>query len=403
MNDRVSVPVMERTRHALRLWWLPLAFTGLAAAEVLSAYADRTPGEQVLMLAFLVPLALTLALRFRAPGAAAVAAAVIAVAFVVLAQGDLADQPPFTPFLVLLAAFFGLGLRERGRSLLRAGAISAGTVLALQVAQVTAGRAVGDVVPSTLMWLAAFAAGRVAHRSLMQAVEAGQRAAAAESDREAAAVRAAAAERRRIARELHDVLAHSLSAIVVQASVEARLLPDRTGTTAETLETIERAGREALVELRHLLGLLRADGEDPMSQPLPSLAQLDRLVEGLCRAGHDVRVEPRGDLAGIPAGAGVSAYRIIQEAVTNALKHAPGSPIRILVDAAGGDVDVWVENGPAGAPFTGLPGGGHGLVGMQERTRMYGGSLEAAATPGGGFRVRARFPGAAAVAGVASS
>ena len=211
---------------------------------------------------------------------------------------------PSAPFLVLLTMFFGLGLRERARSLLWAGTASAGTVLVLQGAQVTAGRAVGDIVPSTLLWLAAFAAGRVAHRSLRQAAEAGQRAAAAESDRAATAVRATAAERRRIARELHDVLAHNLSAIVVQASVEARLLPDRTGTTAETLETIERAGREALVELRHLLGLLRADGEDPMSQPLPSLAQLDRLVEGLRRAGHDVRVEPRGDLAGSRPGPG---------------------------------------------------------------------------------------------------
>ena len=94
---------------------------------------------------------------------------------------------------------------------------------------------------------------------------------------------------------------------------------------------------------------------------------------------------------------------MIQEAVTNALKHAPGAPIRILVGAVDGDVDVSVENGPAGATLPGVPGGGHGLVGMQERTRMYGGSLDAAATPDGGFRVRASFPRAAAVAGGAAS
>lgn len=394
---------MERARQVLRLWWLPLAFAGLAVAEVLSAYASRSSAEQVLMLAFLLPLALTLALRFRAPGPSVMAAVWLVVTFVLVVQGDLADQPPFTPFLVLLTAFFGLGLREHGRALARAGAIAAGTVLALQVAQVTAGRAVGDIVPSTLLWLAAFAAGRLAHRGLRQAAEARQRAAAAESDRAAAAARAANEERRRIARELHDVLAHSLSAIVVQASVEARLLPDRTGTTAETLGTIERTGREALVELRHLLGLLRADDEDPMSQPLPSLAQLDTLVEGLCRAGHDVRADPRGDLARVPPGAGLSAYRIVQEAVTNALKHAPGSPIRIVVEESDGDVDVLVENGPAGSAPREVPGGGHGLVGMQERTRMYGGSLDAAATPDGGFRVRARFPRSATTAEAAAS
>ena len=394
---------MERALPVLRLWWLPLAFAGLAVAEVVTAYADRTPGEQALMLALLLPLTLMLALRFRWPGPAAVAAAVLVGVFVLVAQGDLAEQPPVTPFLVLLVTFFGLGLREQGQSLLRSGAAATAAVLALQVTQVVAGRAVGNIIPSTLLWLAAFAAGRIAHRSLRQAAEAGQRAAVAEADREAAVVRAAAEERRRIARELHDVLAHSLSAIVVQASVEARLLPDRSSTTAETLDAIERAGREALVELRHLLGLLRAGDEDPLSQPLPSLAQLDTLVESLCRSGHDVRVDPRGDLARVPAGAGLSAYRVVQEAVTNALKHAPGSPIRIVVEESGGDVEVWVENGPTGSGLPELPGGGHGLVGMKERTRMYGGSLDAGATPDGGFRVRARFPRAAAPSGVVTS
>jgi len=189
---------------------------------------------------------------------------------------------------------------------------------------------------------------------------------------------------------------------VVQASVEARLLRDRSGTTAATLENIERTGREALVELRHLLGLLRADDEDPMSQPLPSLAQLDDLVDGLLGAGHDIRVEARGDLARVPAGASLSAYRIVQEAVTNALKHAPGSSIRIVVEESGGDVDVSIENGPTGAVLAEVPGSGHGLLGMQERTRLYGGSLDATATADGGFRVAARFPGATRT-GVATS
>ena len=394
---------MDRALQVLRLWWLPLAFAGLAVVEVATSYSARPPGEQGLMLALLLPMALTSALRFRWPGHATVAAAMLVAVFVLVAQGDLADQPPFTPFLVLLVAFFGLGLREREPSLFRTGATATVVVLALHVTQVAAGRPVGDIVPSLLLWLAAFAVGRVAHRSLRQAAEAGQRAAAAESDREAAAVRAAADERRRIARELHDVLAHSLSAIVVQASVEARLLPDRTGTTAETLDSIERTGREALIELRHLLGLLRADDEGPMSQPLPSLAQLDALVESLCRAGHDVRVDRRGNLARVPPGPGLSAYRVVQEAATNALKHSPGSSIQIVVEESEGNVDVSVENGPAESPRQEVPGGGHGLVGMQERTRLYGGTLDAAATPDGGFRVRARFPGSAPTAGIAAS
>ena len=380
---------MGTVRRVALVGWLPALLAVLTTAEVATAYDDRGSAGQLTMLAFLLPLDGLLLARARYPGAVAVGATALVLAFVLTAQGELSDQPPLSPFLALLVAFFWLGLREHGRRLAASAGAAAVLVTGLHAAQVVAGRAVGDVVPATALWVGAFTAGWVAQRSLRQAREAGERARVAEASRELAARSAAEAERARIARELHDVLAHSLTAMVVQASVEARL-PGDAQTTNRTLRQIERTGREALTELRRLLGLLR-EGEHPSSSPLPALAEVDRLVAELRRSGHHVVVDgkPPHDLG---PGLDLSAYRVLQEAVTNVIKHAPGASVRLSVGEADQTLTLEVENGPPSRPVEGVPGGGHGLAGMRERVRIYGGSVDARPTSEGGFRLRVVLP-----------
>jgi signal transduction histidine kinase len=223
---------------------------------------------------------------------------------------------------------------------------------------------------------------------------------AAEAERarlgkEMAAAAAAAAERERIARELHDVLAHSLSVMVVQATLAEDLLRrDPDGATA-ALRQVQRSGREALGETAHLLRLIRDDRDELGMRPQRRLADLPELADEYERAGLavDLRVEAAADP--VPLGLELSAYRIVQEALTNALKHAPGSPVTVSLGRSGGDVEIQVRNGPGrGSPIADVPSG-HGLVGIRERVAVFGGTLHAAPTGDGGFELSATLPAAA--------
>jgi len=216
----------------------------------------------------------------------------------------------------------------------------------------------------------------------------------AEQERRHQDAEAVLTERQRIARELHDVVAHHMSMIAIQAEAapyRVEAVPDE---TRRDLAEIRATALDALTELRRILGVLRAeDGAE--TAPQPSLERLDDLIGNARGAG--LRVEPRlgGDLAGLPPGVGLTAYRILQEALSNAMRHAPGS--RVAVEASYEDGIVWlgVVNGPPGdghAAGVPLPGGGHGLVGMRERAAALGGELTAGPTPEGGFAVTARLP-----------
>jgi signal transduction histidine kinase len=201
--------------------------------------------------------------------------------------------------------------------------------------------------------------------------------------------RAAADERARLAREVHDVVAHSLSVIVVQAGAGRRVVADVPDEVRDVLSSIERTGREALGEIRRLLGVLRSG--DGGRAPQPGLAAVPDLLERFRRLGLDVE----GELdAGrdLPATVDLSAYRIVQEALTNCLRHARGAPARVVVRREPAALLVEVGNGPGGAAGVAQPGGGHGLTGMRERVAVYGGELEAGPLPDGGWRVRARLP-----------
>jgi signal transduction histidine kinase len=214
---------------------------------------------------------------------------------------------------------------------------------------------------------------------------------------------AVAAERSRIARELHDVVAHSVSVMVVQAGAARRTVAASPGQAATALGQIESTGRQALVELRRLLGLLRDDdgqATDAALAPQPSLANLESLAAAAREAGLPVEVSVEGEPRPLPAGVDLSAYRIVQEALTNALRHGGSDRARVLVCYREHDLELQIHNGgveSAGgrqSSDSDRPDGrsGHGLIGMRERVAMFGGTLEAGTRPGGGYRVAARLP-----------
>ena len=217
-----------------------------------------------------------------------------------------------------------------------------------------------------------------------------RRAQIAERERDVAAREAVVEERARIARELHDAIAHNVSMMVVQAGAERRVLDGTSGSTKEVLVTIERIGRGALTEMRRLLGMLRSDMDDPLT-PQPGLADLPTLVGQLREAGLPVELCIEGDRRELPLGIELSAYRIVQEALTNALKHAGRARTSVHVQYGDDSLELEIIDDGAGAPST-RSGSGHGLVGMRERVALYGGRFDADRNPGGGFVVRAKLP-----------
>ena len=217
-----------------------------------------------------------------------------------------------------------------------------------------------------------------------------ERAQRLERERDLASQIAVAEERTRIARDLHDVVAHSVSLIVVQAGA-ARMVRGQPPRAVEALRLVESSGRQALEELRHLVGLLGSD-QEPDLAPQPGLAQLETLAATVGSAGLTVRVRITGSRRELPPGLDLTAYRIVQEALTNTLKHAPGASAEVHVDFRNGELGVEViDTGGRTKPIE-APAGGHGLAGMRERVAVYRGRLETGPRAEGGFRVRALLP-----------
>lgn len=211
-----------------------------------------------------------------------------------------------------------------------------------------------------------------------------------EADRDAAATRAVVEERQRIARELHDVIAHSVSVMTVQAGAVRRLLrPDQERERA-ALESIETTGREALTEMRRLVGLLREQGATPEFVPPPSMRAVDVLVGTVREAGLPVELEVVGTPHPLQPGVDLAAYRVIQEALTNALKYSGPAQAWVTVRWAPHELELEIANdGADAAPGR---GGGHGLDGLRERVALVGGTIDSGPADGGGFVVRARLP-----------
>ena len=220
-----------------------------------------------------------------------------------------------------------------------------------------------------------------------------ERAALLERERELRTQEAVAEERARIARELHDLVAHNVSVMVVQAGAERHALPAGADSTREALSSIESAGRQALAEARRLLGMLRREGDAHEGlEPQPGLDQLDFLVDQVERAGLPVKLEVEGERRPLPAGLDLCAYRVVQESLTNALKHAGPAQAHVRLRYLPSELDVDVTDDGGGAAHANGDGAGHGLIGMRERVALYGGRLEAGPRDGGGFGVRAEIP-----------
>ena len=212
-----------------------------------------------------------------------------------------------------------------------------------------------------------------------------------QEQQQAEARRIVAEERTRIARELHDVVAHTVSLMTVQAGAARTVLADDPAAALRAMGAVEVAGRQALDELRHLLGVLRPDAAAGAEGPQPGLADLARLVEQTREAGLPVSLTTEGLTAGLPARVELSAYRIVQESLTNVVKHAgPQARARVHLGSDGTCLVVEVCDDGRGASL--LPGSRHGIIGMHERALLLGGSLEVGPAPGGGFRVLARLP-----------
>jgi len=291
---------------------------------------------------------------------------------------------------------FGVGFASRygdGRVRHVVGAAAVGALLlAFAIMLVTGevrtlGHLTGMAFGSGVAWVVGDRA-RTRHAYLAQLEE---RAARLEREREDHARRAAEAERNRIARELHDVVAHNVSVIAVQAGAARIASRDRPGQVTETLGLIERTARSTLAEVRTVLGILRkADHEGPGRWPQPTLAQLDALVTRAREAGLRLEVRVEGNLDALPAMVDLSAYRIVQEALTNVMKHAPGARVHLFVNRTDRAIDlVVVDDGPGAPPN---PSGGQGLIGMRERAALVSGHLTVGPALGGGFRVQAQLP-----------
>jgi signal transduction histidine kinase len=235
-------------------------------------------------------------------------------------------------------------------------------------------------------WLAGFAMRERGER----AAAAEERATVAEREREAAARIAVAEERTRIARELHDIVAHAVSVMVLQVGAVRHKLPESTDGNREALEGVEQAGRTALAEMRQLLGAMRSSGDDVELAPQPGLVNLARLVEQVEHAGLSVSLLIEGDPVPVRPVLDVSAYRILQEGLTNVLKHGHASEANVLVRYSPDEIQLEIRDDGVGA--TSGNGHGHGLVGIRERVKIFGGDMTAGPSAGGGFVLSTRLP-----------
>jgi signal transduction histidine kinase len=342
-------------------------------------------------LPFIIATAVPLAVRRRWPLGAMICFAV-GQGIWIYALYPLDQQPPLIPFVQLVVIVYTAAAYSDGREA-RVAMIVVAIGILTDIPTLAIGKPVGNVAGPDVVMAIAYAVGLAFARLRRHNETLEMRTAHAERQRTEAAERAAADERARIARELHDVISHDVSLMVLQASVERRVHTGD-GTTAQTLANIESTGREALAELRRMLGVLHKNDQDAPLRPQPGLAQLPDLVEQARAAGVPIELVIDGQAVAVPPGLDIAAYRIVQESITNAAKHAAGTSViatlRYREDSL--EIDVVNDGGPRSAPDVRLPRGGHGLVGMQERVALFGGSLEAMPDDGGGFRVRARLP-----------
>jgi signal transduction histidine kinase len=306
------------------------------------------------------------------------------------------DYPESLATVGVLVAFYTIGTELPRRRSFYIGGLSAlfvllwtilGTIVLESVAAVS-------IATTTIATVTPLLVGREMRTRREHAEELRQKVAVAERERQESARRAVEEERARIARELHDVVAHQMTVMTIQAEGARRIAEDTDPRIKEALDTIKATGHSALSEMRRVVGLLRETDDDSADlAPLPRLTDLSRLVDQVQAAGVPVQLSVQGEARPLADGVELSAYRIVQESLTNTARHGgPGATASVAVNYGDDTLDVTVIDDGRGAAATPSNGGGHGLVGMRERVAVLGGSFDAGAKPGGGYRVHASIP-----------
>ncbi len=382
--------------------WYDAALVGMLVLPLIPFAV--LPGNEDIDAVYQILIFLPLAWRRTAP-----VASFVGVSLLMAGQLVLNDVPLYADVAILLAMY---AISAYGPTWARRGALGVGLLAAITSTLdwydgvLTPSRFVLTTAMMFSVLLAPWALGAYMRTRREYVAGLVDRARQLERDAAQQATIAAAAERARIAREMPDVVAHSLSVIVVQADGALYASRTRPEVAAETLQTISRTSRSSLAEMRRLLGLLRGDEDagEPERAPMPTAADVGALVEQVRGSGLDVRAELAGDPGAVDAAAGLTVYRVVQEALTNTLKHAaPGVRARVQVAVADAHVLVRVEDAggaapppvPASGPSPGsgpTAGGGHGTLGIRERIALHDGTVEAGPLLGGGFRVEAKIP-----------
>lgn len=386
--QRVS---QSKINYLAREYWFELLIGGLLIAAMLELVLQYdSPGAPPTSIWVAVPAVAVLvgplfARRFYPFAAPA--------AYWILATGLSFVDGQLIPFMVSLfpvgmASAFLLGYqRDNRRAWVGLGIVLGGiTAVVYNIPGVATAELFVIPIDFGICWVAGYAL-----RDRAQKAEAAEtRAMRAEREREAAARLAVAEERARIARELHDVVAHAVSVMVLQVGAIRHKLPDAMADDRDALQGVERAGRTALAEMRRLLAAMRRDGDEVEFTPQPGLDGLDALLEEVGRAGLPVDLHVDGEPVPLPRGVDLSAYRIVQEGLTNALKHAHASTAGVTVRYRPEELEIEVRDDGLGSTTT--DGHGHGLVGVRERVKIYGGEMAAGAASGGGFVLSTRLP-----------
>jgi signal transduction histidine kinase len=297
-------------------------------------------------------------------------------------------ERPDAPLLMALVSVYTIGAYLALREALIGLAVALVGIWIGVASQTT--RGYSDFVFTLIVVAAGWLVGRGMHGRVRQTAELAERTLRLEQERESERRAAIDEERRRIARDLHDVIAHSVSVMVVQAGAAEDVFERDPAAVLEPIRAVQETGRAALVEISRLLGLLRDDGAELGLAPQPRLDDLGELAEQMRTAGLIVALRLEGEPRPLPLGVDLSVYRIAQEALTNTLKHADGAAAELVLRYRERDVELEVTDDGAGTENGHR--GGHGLIGMRERVAVFGGTLEAGRRPEGGFRVLARLP-----------
>jgi len=368
--------------------FLDALIIGLGAWQQVRLWTSSTQGPRTI----LVPVALVFTLSLLARERLPLASRLVSFAALALWAGYAPHGGSSVSYFAgVLLAFWVAGTAPEPRDALLAWA--AGGALVAYSETLYSGGGVGDFFFTMLvvsaLWLGAFTLGRRTRRAraLQERLEQEQ------VERERRARRAVAEERTRMAHELHDVVAHSLSVAIIQTVAATGELPEseRGGPVDDRLRAIEASCRDALAEMRRLLNVLRAEADEPDLAPAPGLASLGGLIERVRGAGVQLDLVTDGNAFPVTPGLDLAAYRVIQEALTNTLKHAPGAHGRLWLRYRSEGLDIEILDDGPGESAIGN-GSGRGLVGMRERVALYGGTLEAGPLPDGGFRVHAWLP-----------